>query len=264
MQITLNRSPIPGKDGGRAPKSLPARPAEPEGLHATAQTQQSATGPTPQRCWIWEPVGVFALRSGLFPSTAAIATRFPGLLSASKAVLAVWRRPRGKDGEGFATRRAKAASCPDPVVLFVVGLLAPLAVADDGMVPAARAASWQQGQRKRMHLECGLVSRLRQCDKENQGWREGPPLTVSCQVPIRGGPSPSPAYPFQTKEEYCLLRLTANPPALNFGRYKAVSREFEWARQFLRVTDHTNRFVNTPRLHTGVSQEAVEGTSTSR
>jgi hypothetical protein len=69
----------------------------------------------------------------------------------------------------------------------------------------------------------GLVSRLRQCDKENQGWREGPPLTVSCQVPIRGGPSPSPAYPFQTKEEYCLLRLTANPPALNFGRYKAVS-----------------------------------------
>jgi hypothetical protein len=207
------------------PKSLPARPAEPEGLHATAQTQQSATGPTPQRCWIWEPVGVFALRRGLFPSTAAIATRFPGLLSASKAVLAVWRRPRGKDGEGFATRRAKAASCPDPVVLFVVGLLAPLAVADDGMVPAARAASWQQGQRKRMHLECGLVSRLRQCDKENQGWREGPPLTVSCQVPIRGGPSPSPAYPFQTKEEYCLLRLTANPPALNFGRYKAVSRQ---------------------------------------
>jgi hypothetical protein len=223
MQITLNRSPIPGKDGGRVPKSLPARPAEPEGLHATAQTQQSATGPTPQRCWIWEPVGVFALRRGLFPSTAAIATRFPGLLSASKAVLAVWRRPRGKDGEGFATRRAKAASCPDPVVLFVVGLLAPLAVADDGMVPAARAASWQQGQRKRMHLECGLVSRLRQCDKEYQGWREGPPLTVSCQVPIRGGPSPSPAYPFQTKEEYCLLRLTANPPALNFGRYKAVS-----------------------------------------
>jgi hypothetical protein len=131
------------------------------------------------------------MRSGLFPSPATIATRLPGLLSTSKAVLAVWRRPTGKDGEGLATRTAEAAPYPDPVVVFVVGLLAPLPVADDGVASAVRAASWQQSQRERMHFECGLVMRLWQCDKENQGWREGPPLTVSCQVPIRGGPSPS-------------------------------------------------------------------------
>ena len=173
------------------PKSLPARPAEPEGLHATAQTQQPATGPTPQRGWIGESIGIFALRSGLFPSTATIATRFPGLLSTSKAVLAVWRRPTGKDGEGLATRTAETTPYPDPVVVFVVGLLATLAVADDRLASAARAVSWQQGQRERVHIAHGLVFRLWQCNKENQGRREGPPLTVSCQVPIRGGPSPS-------------------------------------------------------------------------
>jgi hypothetical protein len=105
--------------------------------------------------------------------------------------MSVWRRPSRKDGEGFATRAAETAPYPDPVVVFVVGLLAPLAVADDGVASAARAASWQQLQRERVQLERGLVLRIGQCDKENQGWREGPPLTVSCQVPIRGGPSPS-------------------------------------------------------------------------
>jgi hypothetical protein len=35
-------------------------------------------------------------------------------------------------------------------VVFVVGLLAPLAVADDGVESAARAASWQQHQRERV------------------------------------------------------------------------------------------------------------------
>jgi hypothetical protein len=85
-------------------------------------------------------------------------------------------------------------------VVFVVGLLAPLAVADDGVASAARAASWQQRQRERVQLECGLVLRIGQCDKENQGWREGPPLTVSCQVPIRGGPSPSRHIRFKRKK----------------------------------------------------------------
>ena len=37
-----------------------------------------------------------------------------------------------------------------------------------------------------------LVFRLWQCDKENHGWREGPPLTVPCQsFDLLAGPSPS-------------------------------------------------------------------------
>jgi hypothetical protein len=85
-------------------------------------------------------------------------------------------------------------------VAFVVGLLAPLTMADYGVASTARASSWKQGQRERVQLECGLVLRIGQCDKENQGWREGPPLTVSCQVPIRGGPSPSRHIRFKRKK----------------------------------------------------------------
>jgi len=37
-----------------------------------------------------------------------------------------------------------------------------------------------------------VVFRLWQCDKENHGWREGPPLTVLWQsVDLLAGPSPS-------------------------------------------------------------------------
>jgi len=145
-------------------------------------------------------MGIFALRSRLFPSAATMATRFPSLSPAIQTVMSVRRRPSRKDGEGFATRAAETAPYPDPVVVFVVGLLAPLAVADDGVESAARAASWQQHQRERVQLECGLVLRIGQCDKENQGWREGPPLTVSCQVRIRGGPSPSRYIRFKRKK----------------------------------------------------------------
>jgi hypothetical protein len=57
----------------------------------------------------------------------------------------------------------------------------------------------------------GVVFRLRQCDKENQGWREGPPLTVACQsFDLPAGPSPS-GIQIRTKEEYSFLWLVASP-----------------------------------------------------
>jgi hypothetical protein len=37
-----------------------------------------------------------------------------------------------------------------------------------------------------------VVFSLWQCDKENHGWREGPPVTVLCQSSdLLAGPSPS-------------------------------------------------------------------------
>jgi hypothetical protein len=57
----------------------------------------------------------------------------------------------------------------------------------------------------------GVVFHLRQCDKENQGWREGPPLTVACQsFDLPAGPSPS-GIQIRTKEEYSFLWLAASP-----------------------------------------------------
>jgi hypothetical protein len=52
-----------------------------------------------------------------------------------------------------------------------------------------------------------------QCDKENHGWREGPPLTVLCESsdPL-AGPSPSGKVSFERKKkEYCFALAGASP-----------------------------------------------------
>jgi hypothetical protein len=47
----------------------------------------------------------------------------------------------------------------------------------------------------------GVVFRLWQRDKENQDWREGPPLTVLCQSSdLPDGPSPSGKFSFRRKK----------------------------------------------------------------
>jgi len=79
-----------------------------------------------------------------------------------------------------------SASYPDPVVALVVCLLAPLAMADDGIVAAKRTSPREQFQ-----WEGGLVLRLWQCDKKNHGWREGRPLTVAAKFRSEDRPSPS-------------------------------------------------------------------------
>lgn len=79
-----------------------------------------------------------------------------------------------------------SASNPDPVVALVVCLLAPLAMADDGLVAAQRTPPWEQLQR-----DGDLVLRLWQCDKKNHGWCEGLPLTVAAKFRSEDRPSPS-------------------------------------------------------------------------
>ena len=56
-----------------------------------------------------------------------------------------------------------------------------------------------------------VVFRLWQCDKENHGWREGPPLTVLCQsFDLLAGPSPSGKVKFERKKNTAFRRW---PPA---------------------------------------------------
>jgi len=52
----------------------------------------------------------------------------------------VRERERGKEGEGLPATRAKAASNLNPVVMFVVRLLAPATVADDRIALTNRAS----------------------------------------------------------------------------------------------------------------------------
>ena len=57
-----------------------------------------------------------------------------------------------------------------------------------------------------------VVFRFWQGDKENHGWREGPPLTVLCQsVDLLAGPSPSDKVSFE-REKNTALRSWPRAP----------------------------------------------------
>ena len=136
----------------------------------------------------------------MFP-TSGFARRLPCLLSATKAVVAKGRRPCRQHRECFPARHATTAANPDPIMLLIVCLFASPPVTDDGSVSAVRASPRQQPQRECSHPQVGLVFRLCQCDKENQDWREGPPLTVPCQsFDLPAGPSPSGKFKFERKK----------------------------------------------------------------
>jgi hypothetical protein len=63
-----------------------------------------------------------------------------------------------------------------------------------------------------------------QCDKENHGWREGPPVTVLCQSFRSAGRAFTLRLnQFERKQEYCLVLFPATPTQ-NIGRFKSVIR----------------------------------------
>jgi hypothetical protein len=73
---------------------------------------------------------------------------------------------------------------------LIVGLTESPSVADDRIASADWTSPRQEIQGD--HPGVDVVFRLWQCDKENHGWREGPPVTVLCQVfDLLAGPSPS-------------------------------------------------------------------------
>jgi len=69
-----------------------------------------------------------------------------------------------------------SASHPDAFVAVIVGLAEPSSMPDDRVVAASRTSPREEVQGD--HPRVAVVFRLGQCDKENHGWREGPPLTV--------------------------------------------------------------------------------------
>jgi hypothetical protein len=90
-------------------------------------------------------------------------------LSASQqAVVGVGEREQGKQGEGLPATRAKAASDPNPVVMFIVCLLAPASMTDDGIPFAKRASPQHDVLTVASPVGFELVRRGRKWDKENR------------------------------------------------------------------------------------------------
>jgi hypothetical protein len=72
-----------------------------------------------------------------------------------------------------------------------------------------------------------VVFRLWQCDKENHGWREGPPLTVPCQsFDLLAGPSPSRQNQLRTKKEYSFAPLAARSSIRTLAGLKRLTSQW--------------------------------------
>jgi hypothetical protein len=135
------------------------------------------------------------MRCGLFNGITC-GDRFAGLLPATQAEMPRWRQPVGQDSVGLPAWMTDSAPHPDAFVSVIVGLPESPAVADDRVALASRTPSWQKVQRD-------IVFRVKQCDKENHGWREGPPLNVPCQSSVCWPGLHPPGKSVSNKKEYC-------------------------------------------------------------
>jgi len=82
--------------------------------------------------------------------------------------MGVRQRERGKQGEGLSTTLANAAPNPNPVVMFIVRLLAPTTVTDDGIAFANRTSPQQDVLAVASPIGFDLVWRGRKWDKKNR------------------------------------------------------------------------------------------------
>ena len=162
------------------------------------------------------------MRNRRFPRVR-FSRRLPRPLTAIETVVSVRRRPCGQDREGLPARLATPAANPDPIMLEIMRLLAPNAVTDDAPVAADGTASRQHSQWKWRRPGVGLAFALGQCDKKNQGWREGPPLFIALpRSESDAGLHPPLQIRFERKKNIAFRpppRLTAQTFTLSIGRY---------------------------------------------
>jgi len=83
--------------------------------------------------------------------------------------MGVREREQGKQGESLPTTLAEAAPDRNPVVMFVVRLLAPPTVTDDGIAFANRASPPQGVVDVAVPIGFDLAGRGRKCDKKDRG-----------------------------------------------------------------------------------------------
>ena len=181
------------------------------------QAEQSPLCPPAQGGGIGRARRIFAVRRCLL-SRIAGGDVLTGLLAATQAEMRRGRQPIGQDGEGLPARLADSAPHPDAIVLVVVGLPEPPAVADDRVVAAERAQPRQQMQRHSPRLD--VVFGLWQCDKKNHGWREGPPLTVAAKFRSAGRAFTLPVKSVSNEKRILLSAARREPSLRTLAGYK--------------------------------------------
>ena len=127
-----------------------------------------SVSPAAKRGSIGHAVGVFECRRRLLPGTMLHKAPPQCLTARQQTVMGVRERKQREEGEGLPATGAATATDPDPVVVFIVGLLAAASMADDRIALTHGAAPQDD-----LSAVCGpvgfeLVQRGREWDKENR------------------------------------------------------------------------------------------------
>lgn len=127
-----------------------------------------SVGPAAERGRIRYAIWVFECRRGLFPGGVFHKAPSQCLSARQQTVVGVRERKQWKKGEGLPATGAATATDADPIVVFIVGLLAAASMADDGIAFTSGTAAQDDFGGTRGPLRFELVRRDGKWDKQNR------------------------------------------------------------------------------------------------
>ena len=127
-----------------------------------------SVSPAAKRGRIGHAIRVFERRRGLFPGIALHKAPSQCLTARQQTVVGVGERKQWKKGEGLPATGAATATDPDPVVVFIVRLLAAASMADDRIAVTSGASSQDDFGAARGPISFKLVRKDAKWDKQNR------------------------------------------------------------------------------------------------
>jgi hypothetical protein len=147
-----------------------------------------AVGPAAKRGRIGDAIRVFECGRGRFPGAVLLKAPPQGLRSSQQAVVGVRERKRGQEGEALPATWATTATDPDPIVMFIMRLLAAASMADDRITFTLGTSPQDELLAAFGPISFELVRRGRKWDKED---RSSLGLCPGIELP-RSQPEPEP------------------------------------------------------------------------
>jgi hypothetical protein len=127
-----------------------------------------AVSPTAERGRIGHAIRVFERGCGRFPGAVLFEAPPQGLSASQQAVARVRERERWQEGEGFPATGATTAMDSDPIMVFIMRLLAAASMADDRVAFTLGASPQDDLVAAFGPIRFELVRRGRKWDKENR------------------------------------------------------------------------------------------------
>ena len=113
-------------------------------------------------------IGIFDGRCRSFPAPALQEVAPQCLAAGYQAVVAVRERQRRQEGERLPAQIAGASADPDPIMLFIMRLLAAATVTDDRVLQTDRASAQDNFRTRLSPIGFEVVMCGRKWDKENR------------------------------------------------------------------------------------------------